>query len=193
MAPPSWSPDGKMVAATSWWQKEGYTTAIRCYPAQGGTATVLPSRSYVFQAVWLHNQSAFLSAVAPGFTKNLRRQIWQQPYPQAEPRRITNDLGDYYDLSLTADDKLLTAVERELTSAVFVAPSSDPDHGIPITTATADGLGVSWMPNGKLLLEDTKYHFSSASGGRKQPSSSFRGRARPRRCFRLWQWSFHRV
>ena len=31
-AAPSWSPDGNLIGATSWWFKEGYFTAIRAFP-----------------------------------------------------------------------------------------------------------------------------------------------------------------
>lgn len=43
LTPPSWSPDGKIVAATSLWLKEGYTSAVRCEPADGGRPIILPS------------------------------------------------------------------------------------------------------------------------------------------------------
>jgi serine/threonine protein kinase len=160
--PPSWSPDGKIVAAISWWRKDGYSTAIRCQPVDGGRPIVLPSRSLIIEAVWLRDQSGLLLAEAPAFTKDFRRQIWEQPFPRGEPQRITNDLADYHNLSLTGDGKLLAAVDKEVTSTVFVAPSSDPDQGVPITTAKSDGLAAAWMPNRKLLLEDTKSQFSLA-------------------------------
>jgi eukaryotic-like serine/threonine-protein kinase len=173
-SPISWTADGKMFALTSWWRKDGYTSAIRCYPAEGGKPSILPSRKLLIQAAWLHDQSGFLVAAAPAFTKNFRSQIWQQPFPEGEPQRITNDLGDYNDLSLTADDKLLSAVEKEVTSTVFVAPSSDPDHGVPITTAKSDGLAVLWMPNGSLILQDAKSQFSLAQADGKNRVSTFK-------------------
>jgi dipeptidyl aminopeptidase/acylaminoacyl peptidase len=41
---PSWSSDGRMVAFASWWRKENYTTAIRCYPVDGGKPIILPTQ-----------------------------------------------------------------------------------------------------------------------------------------------------
>jgi Tol biopolymer transport system component len=170
---PSWSPDGQLVAATSWWRKDGYATAVRCYPVNGGKPIVLPSRKFLHQAVWMHDQSGLLLAVAPAFTKNFLRQIWRQPYPQGEPERITNDLGDYSDLSLTVDDQLLASVEKDVASAVYVGPSLEPDHGVPITTAKSDGFAVAWMPNGRLLLQDGRLQFSLAQADGKNRVSLF--------------------
>jgi eukaryotic-like serine/threonine-protein kinase len=170
---PSWSPDGKLVAATSWWRKDGYTTAVRCYPVHGGKSIILRSRKLIYQVVWLHNEPGLLLAAAPAATKEPRTQIWQQPFPEGEPQRITNDLVGYYDLSLTADDKLLASVQREITAAVFVGPSSDPDQGVPITTAKSDGLTLAWMPNGKLLIQDAKAQFSLAQADGKNRVSFF--------------------
>jgi Tol biopolymer transport system component len=54
---------------------------------------------------------------------------------------------------------------------VFVAPSSDPDHGFPITKGDLDGFALAWMPNGTLLLQDANSHFSlaQADGNKRTP------------------------
>jgi serine/threonine protein kinase len=163
--PPSWSHDGKMVAVPSMWLKEGNLSAIRCFPADGGKRIVLPSQRYIAQAIWLHDQSGFLLASAR--VMGNQSQIWEQPFPGGEPQRITNDLAAYDDLSLTTDDRLLSAVDTEVSSAAFVAPSSDPDHGVAITTAESDGLALAWMPDGNLLLRDAKSQFSLAQADGK--------------------------
>ena len=153
---PSWSHDGRIVAVTSMWQKDGNLSAIRCFPLDGGKNIVLPSHGLILQAAWLHDQSGFLLSTG---TNGVKYQIGEQPFPAGEPQRITNDLGNYTDLSLTADDRLLAAVDTETTSTTFVASSSDPDHGFAITTAKSDGLALAWMPGGNLLLQDAKNQF----------------------------------
>jgi serine/threonine protein kinase len=67
---PSWSPDGKIVAAASWWRKEGFTSAVRCQPTEGGKPVILPSRRVILQAAWLHDQSGLLLAVTPARCQN---------------------------------------------------------------------------------------------------------------------------
>jgi eukaryotic-like serine/threonine-protein kinase len=138
---PSWSSDGRMVALTSWWRKENYTTAISCYPVDGGKPIILPTQKWVFQVLWLRDHAGILFTAAPR-TKQLQPQIWRQPFPQGEPQRITNDLATYWNLSLTKDEKLLAAVQAEYVSTVFVGRSSDPDHGVPITAAKSDGVDL---------------------------------------------------
>jgi Tol biopolymer transport system component len=170
---PSWSSDGKMVAAASGWRKDKYTTAIRCYPVDGGEPVILPSRKWVFQVIWLRNQTGLLLDAAPAPVKAARNQIWLQPFPQGEPQRIINDLTSYWDLSLTADEKLLAGIQSDSTSAVFVGRSSDPDHGVPITTAKLDGLDVEWTRNGDLLMQDARGQYSLAQADGKRRVSFF--------------------
>jgi len=162
--PPSWSRDGKMVVVPSLWLKEGNLNAIRCFPPDGGKPIVLPSQRYIAQAIWLHDQSGFLLAST---RIGAYLQIWEQPFPEGEPQRITNDLAAYDNLSLTTDDRLLAAVDTEVSSAAFVAASADPDHGVAITTAKSDGLALAWMPDGNLLLRDAKSQFSLAQADGK--------------------------
>jgi serine/threonine protein kinase/Tol biopolymer transport system component len=162
LARPSWSSDGKIIAAASWWTQDNYTSALRCYPVDGGKPIILPSGKWIIQAIWLHNQAELLLDAAPVTTKAARAQIWLQPFPQGNPQRVTNDLTSYWDLSLTADEKVLAAVQADNTSTAFVGPSSDPDHGVPITTAKLDGLDLAWMPNGNLLLRNANGQFSLA-------------------------------
>jgi Tol biopolymer transport system component len=127
LAQPSWSSDGKIIAAASWWTQDNYTSALRCYPVDGGKPIILPSRKWIIQAIWLHNQAELLLDAAAVTTRAARGQIWLQPFPQGNPQRVTNDLTSYLDLSLTADEKVLAAVQADSNSTVFVGPSSDPD------------------------------------------------------------------
>ena len=143
-----------MVAAPSWWLKEGYLTAIRCYRIDGERPSILPSRQLVSDVIWLPDNTGLLMIVRPS-SSSRTSEIWHQPFPSGKPERITNDLSRHWSLSLTADGKLLANVQTEVSTTTLVAPSSDPDRGVPImTTSRSAGQGVTWMPDGHLLLQD---------------------------------------
>jgi hypothetical protein len=144
-----------VVAAPSWWLKEGYLTAIRCYRTDGGRPIILPPRQFIASVIWLPDNTGLLTSVSPTWASLSRSQIWHQPFPSGKPERITNDLSRHWSLSLTADGKLLANVQTEVSTTTLVAPSSDPDRGVPImTTSRSAGQGVVWMPDGHLLLQD---------------------------------------
>jgi len=159
---PSWSPDGALIAAPSWWLKDQYVTAVRGFPFRGGKPVLLlASEQFAsYNSVWLPDQSGLLVTLRP--TPRAASQIWMQPLPRGILQRVTNDLKSYNDLSLSREGKLLAALGSERSSKAFVAPSSEPDRGIPITTGRSDGFTVAWMPEGKLMLRDSKSEFSSA-------------------------------
>jgi hypothetical protein len=107
--PPFWSPDGKLVTASSLWSKEHYLSAIRAFPVSGDMPTLLlASPGFAGIGPWLPNQSGFLLIYSLKFTDP--RQIWFRSYPQGSLQRITNDMKDYQDLSLSREGKLLSGL-----------------------------------------------------------------------------------
>ena len=52
-------------------------------------------------------------------------QIWFLPYPKGAAQKITNDLNDYRDLSLTDDSTALITVQAETLVNVWLSPNAD--------------------------------------------------------------------
>ena len=89
-------------------------------------------------------------------------QIWYVSYPEGTIRRITNDLSDYQDVSLTADSSSLVAVQLEKVSDIWMVPTSDTSQASRITNDQLEGVdGVSWTPDGRLV------HASRAGGNQE--------------------------
>ena len=168
----AWSPDGNLIAV-------GAYSAGKCFvmtlPASGGQPKPLGTQTWLDtrQLAWLSDSSGVILIGLP--SRNSPGQIWQLSYPSGQARRITNDLNDYFDLSLTADSETLIAVQGELLSNVWAADSAKAAQSTQMTfgAGTQDGLfGLSWIPGGGLL-------YASLTGGNRELWVSNKG-DRPR-------------
>ena len=111
-ATPAWSPDGLHIA-TAIRDSQTRESRVAIVAVADGTRQLLASRfAQVMQAAWLPDGSALiLTGRALGtYGSGNGGQIWLQPYPSGELRRITNDLQEYRTVSLTADASALLTV-----------------------------------------------------------------------------------
>jgi hypothetical protein len=83
---------------------------------------------------WLSDNSGLIGTVAePG--RGLP-QLWHLSYPQGVARKITADLNDYADVSLTANSETLAAVRFERLINIWIAPGGDAKRVKPITSGS---------------------------------------------------------
>ena len=84
-----------------------------------------------------------------------RTQAWRVPLRGGEPRRITNDLTNYFSINLSADGRTLIALQWEQPYGLSIAPTEDPSAAVQVTAGSLnrqDGkLGLSMAPNGALI------------------------------------------
>jgi serine/threonine protein kinase/Tol biopolymer transport system component len=85
------------------------------------------------------------------------RQLWYVSYPSGEARRITNDLNNYNEISLTSDSKRVVTIQSTSTCNLWLANSSDWNEPNQVTTGSKlDGHeGVDFMSTSQLVYSSS--------------------------------------
>ena len=104
---------------------------------QEATAAAALDHPNIGQVVWLADGRG-LAVIAPesGMPTN---QIWHVSYPDGEVRKITYDVNNYSQLSLTADSSALVTVQTEGASSVWVSPQGNTGGVSNIWSLPLDG------------------------------------------------------
>ncbi len=156
---PAWSPDGQTIAAQVRLSDEHgqYETVIGV--SDDGSQRPLTSArwSYAGQPVWLANGEGLLVTATESSTGPM--QVWHIATGNGEAKRITNDLNNYRDLSLTADSSRLAAVQENSVSNIWVAPDGDATRAKQIASETGWIAEMAWTPDGRIVYR------SNAGGG----------------------------
>ena len=156
---PAWSPDRKTIVCPIGLndQHGHYETIISVSAADGTQAPLTSARwNYVGQPVWLTDGSGLLLTASdrPGSP----RQVWHVSLQGGVATRITHDLNNYYDLSLTGDASRLTAVQVQEVSNIWVAPEADAGSARQISSEIGSLEVLAWTSDGQIV-------YRSSAGG----------------------------
>ena len=162
----AWSPDGQTIAVPMVALAAPAQDRVVLVDASSGAER--PFRSPNFQRIgflgWLPDQSGMVVDAAPtgqGHGRYAGGQLWLLPYPAGSARRLTNDLSDYYGVSVARAADSLVSIQRDPRSTLWVADGGDSLTARTITSAVTarDGeSGIGWTPDGTLV-------FASLAGG----------------------------
>jgi len=178
---PSWSPDGKRIACGMFngTGAQGYSTVVEV-PVTGGEPQPLNSQKWlrVGRVVWLGDGSGLIMT-ADAESSSLGTQIWFLPSGGGEPRRITNDLDAYGDVSLglTSDSNTIATVQQVTTSSIWITePNEAENRGREIVKTSLPDT-VRWTPNGKIIYamrtgENWDIWLANADGSQSQQLTS---------------------
>jgi Tol biopolymer transport system component/DNA-binding winged helix-turn-helix (wHTH) protein len=149
---PAWSPDGKTIASqVSLNDEHGQYETVLSVSVEDGSQRKLTSKrwNYVVQPIWLADGSGVL--VTAEETSSTPSQIWHISIENGEATRITSDLSNYTDLSLTSDSTRLAAVQINAESSIWIAPEDNASSAKQITTDTGWIQELAWTPDGRIV------------------------------------------
>src|SRR5574341_2386239 len=170
-----WSPDGKVIACPGGSYSGGYHDTVIAIDANTGTQTEFPKQKFSGsgRVSWLADGSGVLIDTAE--QNGQLSQLWLISYPSGEVRRITSDLNHYSGTSFAADSNMLVTVQNDDTANIWVAPTSDIEHGRQITTGKIEGTrGSAWTPDGRVVYTtningDNDIWIMNADGSNQKP------------------------
>ncbi|MGE0128785.1 MAG: protein kinase [Blastocatellales bacterium] len=163
---PSWSPDGKIIACPAGTNTGGRRMYVAEVSVADGKEKPISDQSWasVGRVSWMRDQTRggaraesvsnhglIFSAAEKGSSL---AQIWYLPYPKGEPRKITNDLSDYRDLSVADDSRALVTVQVQNHVNIWLSPNAsgvNMGQGRQITNGIGENNGVgglTWLSGG---------------------------------------------
>jgi len=161
----AWSPDGtKLACAGMRRDTPGLDAKLIEVEATSGierTITVQGWR-WIDQVRWLQDGSGLIVIAADKEASAI--QLWLLSYPGADARRITTDLNNYGNLSLTSDSSAIVTTQNAQLMNLWVTPSGDAGSARQITSGSdrRDGMyGISWTADGQII-------YSSSAGGSQE-------------------------
>jgi len=151
---PSWSPDGKFIAATV--AKVGGLSRVSTFAVADGKEQVLTREGWPFAArvEWLRDVSGVIVVAGdhPGSS-----QQWIVSYPSGERRQVTNDLNTYRTIGLTRDGQKFSTVQAEGLVNLWVVPDGDAAKATRLPTGNFGfyagyGNSLFWTPDGRVVF-----------------------------------------
>lgn len=108
----AWTLDGKAIVMAQVIREGGLRAEYRAIDVASGKSRGV-GRPWVFggPVAFLPDGTAFVTVAGRDLAGQF--QVWLQPYPDGEPVRITNDLNDYLEISVTSDSKTICAVQEQ--------------------------------------------------------------------------------
>src|SRR4030095_7024437 len=156
----SWSPDGsRLVTSVRNTQARNATlvtiglTGPSTALGTGDEAAIGQTFTEIGFTGWVPDGVVFVSRGVGGLATGSGGQIWIQPYPQGNPRRLTNDLIDYRSSAVSADGRSIVSVGLDAAPSLWTIPLDRQGAPRKLPALRYDGsFGVAWNADGRILF-----------------------------------------
>jgi eukaryotic-like serine/threonine-protein kinase len=149
----AWSPDGGKIAAYVIDSGENGMNfqIVEVNVPNGEENLVKGGRWFQINTMkWLPDGSGLLLAAQK--TSGATAQLWVLSYPDGKTRKLSNDLGKYESVAVTADGSTIAAVQWNMSSQIWIGPVDAPEKAQQVTNGRSDGkYGVTWTNEGRLI------------------------------------------
>ncbi|PWT93300.1 MAG: hypothetical protein C5B55_04790 [Blastocatellia bacterium] len=151
---PAWSPDGKVIACPIMSRGDPMHMDLVAARVADGSIQTIGSRQFflIGQLTWVPDGSGLIMAAQEKTPPQSTSQIWFVNYPGGESRTLTNDVGYYQGMSLTADANTLITTRTRQNSKIWIASVSLQNilKELPASKNKGAG-GLVWAADGNIV------------------------------------------
>ena len=177
---PAWSPDGRLIAAAVKRLRDPNSAALIGFDPDSRAEVSLSSASWasLSSLAWLPDQKGIVAIAAADQASihgvsHTGNQIWLIPYPTGAPRRITNDLLYYREVSVSADGTKLVADVADAVVHLWRTPLDGDERPQRISSGHFDGVGGVSAIGDRVVFTSTERGTTSlwsmdADGGKRK-------------------------
>ncbi len=144
----AWSPDGSFVVCPAGHWDKGFHIALIAIDVNTGKEQPLGNRSWasVSQIAWQDVSGLIISArertMAP-------HQLWRISYPTGDVQRLTNDLSEYYGVSVSGEKIITLKTDWIWWMWRMTRDGSSPSAAI--TSGVGEVSGIAWADIGTIV------------------------------------------